>query len=232
VEYVNSVWQIGIIALVAGALIGALAYRLLAPAVKQADKIKTELDVTREELNSYKASVNQHFDKTSELVNDLTQNYVKVYQHLAEGAQTLGDSKTFTSLLEQHQGKVSIAVDDETNVTGKVVDDLVVDPVVTQATSVETVDEHAEPFTDEHARPFTDKDATGKDPVDSEDDTAKTATSSSSGNPGDSAEATEPVLNVDALEEVSENADIETGAEAGNAVPGDEEKTEVRTTTH
>ena len=42
-DYVNSVWQIGIIALVAGAMIGALAYRLLAPSVKQAEKTKSEL---------------------------------------------------------------------------------------------------------------------------------------------------------------------------------------------
>jgi hypothetical protein len=80
VEYLDSVWQIGIIALVAGVMIGALAYRLLAPSIKQADQIKSELDTARDELDSYKASVGQHFNKTSELVNDLTQNYVKVYQ--------------------------------------------------------------------------------------------------------------------------------------------------------
>ena len=223
-EYVYSVWQISIISLVAGAMIGVLAYRLLAPSVKQAAKIKTELDVTREELNSYKASVNQHFDKTSELVNDLTQNYVKVYQHLAEGAQTLGDSKAFTNLLEQHQGRVSIAVDDETSVTDKVADDLFVEPAVTPAMSVETVDEHAEPFTEANA--------SETDSVSSEFDSAKTDASGSSGDLGDSAEASEPVLNVDALEEVSENTDTEARAEAGSAVPEDEEKIEVRTTVH
>jgi uncharacterized membrane-anchored protein YhcB (DUF1043 family) len=71
VEYLDSVWQIGIIALVAGVMIGALAYRLLAPSIKQADQIKSELDTARDELDSYKASVGQHFNKTSELVNDL-----------------------------------------------------------------------------------------------------------------------------------------------------------------
>ena len=223
-EYVNSVWQIGVIALVAGALIGALAYRLLAPAVKQADKIKTELDVTREELNTYKASVDQHFHKTSELVNDLTQNYVKVYQHLAEGAQTLGDSKAFTSLLEQHQGKLSIAVDAETKVADKIVDDLSIDPAVTQATSEEPVDEHAEPFTDENPA--------AAEPVSLEHDTTKTGVSMTSENPVDSAEAREPVLNVEAIEEVSENADTEVRAEAGGAVPEGEEKIEGRITTH
>ncbi len=223
-EYLYSVWQISIISLIAGTMIGALAYRLLAPSVKQAGKIKTELDVAMEELDSYKTSVNQHFDKTSELVNDLTQNYVKVYQHLAEGAQTLGDSKTFTNLLEQHQGRVSIAVDDETIVTDKVVDDLMVEPVVTQATSVETVDEHEEPFTEANAGET--------DVVSSEFDTAKTDVSGSSGDLGDSAEAREPVLNVDALEEVNENDDTEARVEAGSAVPEDEEKIEVRTTMH
>ena len=220
-EYVYSLWQFSILALIVGAMIGALAYRLLAPSVKQTDKIKTELDQAREELNSYKASVNQHFSKTSELVNDLTQNYVKVYQHLAEGAQTLVDSKTFTNLLEQHQGRVSIAVDDETNVTDKVADDFSVDLA---ATPVETVEQHAEPITDVNTG--------GADPVSSEFDTTKTKTSRSSDDLDDSAEAREPVLNVDALEEVTENADIEAEAEADSAVPESEEKIEVRTTVH
>jgi hypothetical protein len=224
VENVHSVWQISIIALVAGVMIGALAYRLLAPSTKQAGKIKTELDAAREEMNGYKASVDQHFNKTSELVNDLTQNYVKVYQHLAEGAQTLGDSKTFTNLLEQHQGRVSIAVDDEENVTDKVADDLIVDPVVIQATSAETVDEHAAPFSDVNAG--------GTDPVSSEYDTAKTRATGSSDDLDDSVETGEPVLNVDALEEATENADIEARAEASSAVPEGEEKIEARTTKH
>ncbi len=143
---VNFVWQIGIIALVAGAMIGALAYRLFAPSVKQVDKIKSELDTAREELSCYKASVNSHFNKASELVNDLTQNYVKVYRHLAEGAQNLGDSSTLTNLLEQHQGKVLISVDDETNARDTIAGGGFVDSTVTQETPVEAVDEHAEPF--------------------------------------------------------------------------------------
>ncbi len=223
-EYVNSVWQISIISLVAGTMIGALAYRLFAPSVQKAGKIKTELDVAREELNSYKTNVNQHFNKTSELVNDLTQNYVKVYQHLAEGAQTLGDNKAFANLLEQHQGRVSIAVDDELVVTDKVTDDLMVEPVEPQAASMETVDEHAEPFSDVNTG--------GTDPVSPEHDAAETRVSKSSGNLDDPGEAREPVINVDALEEVTESADIEVQTEVGSAVPEGEEKAEVRTTVH
>lgn len=147
-ELINSVWQLGVIALLAGAMIGILAYRLLSSSQKEADKIKGELDAARKELSEYKTSVNQHFDKTSELVNDLTQNYVKVYQHLAEGAQTLGDSRTFTNLLEQHQGRVSIAVDEKTDAPVNETDDSIVDAAAASVASAQTVDEHAELFND------------------------------------------------------------------------------------
>ena len=90
-------------------------------------------------MANYKASVNQHFDKTSELVGDLTQSYVKVYQHLAEGSETLGGSKAFTNLLEQHQGKQLIAGDDDTIVADEIGDDLVGDA------AVEAADERFEP---------------------------------------------------------------------------------------
>lgn len=127
-DYGNAVWQIGILALIAGIMIGLLAYRHLGPSKKEAEKFRQELEDARTEMDSYKASVNQHFDKTSELVNDLTQNYVKVYQHLAEGAQSLGVSKSFDNLLEQHQGRVSIAVDVDTNAADVIADDSIVDP--------------------------------------------------------------------------------------------------------
>jgi uncharacterized membrane-anchored protein YhcB (DUF1043 family) len=116
VENIESIWQLGLLALAAGALIGALGYRLFAPSLTRADKLRSELEAARQELIDYKASVNSHFDKTSELVNDLTQNYVKVYQHLAEGAQTLGGSRQLNNLLEQQQGKVLLTVDDELTV--------------------------------------------------------------------------------------------------------------------
>ena len=121
-ELEYSIWQIGFIALVAGALIGALAYRFFAPSIKQADKVKSELDDARAELDNYKVGVSQHFDKTGELVNELAQNYVKVYKHLAEGAQALGAGKSFPELLEQ-QNKGMLDVDDEPGVVSSVTDD-------------------------------------------------------------------------------------------------------------
>lgn len=145
-EYANSVWQIGIIALVAGVLIGALVYRLLSSSDDEIEKIKSELDSMKRERDEYKANVNQHFDKTSDLVSDLTQDFVKVYQHLAEGAQSLGDSKALTDLLEQHQGKVSIAIGNETSVSDGAHGDAINETKEETDTPAVTIDEHIEPF--------------------------------------------------------------------------------------
>ncbi len=194
-DYASSVWQISIIALVAGAMIGALVYRLFSPSVKQAEKIKTDLHQVRGELASYKASVAQHFEKTSELVNDLTQNYVRVYQHLAEGAQTLGDNKAFPSLLEQHQGKISIAIDDTSNAVS---DDSRFDPAVTELSSREPVDEHAESFNSQGSEE--------PDPENLANDSTKTVTENLSDNLDDDAEGVEAVPSVDATEALTEKA--------------------------
>ncbi len=148
-EFKYSILLIGLITLAAGVLIGALAYRLLAPSVKKADKVKSELDDAKEELESYKAGVTQHFDKTAELVNDLAQNYVKVYQHLADGAQTLGASKSFKDLMEQHQGKAAIAVDEPSIDTEIVDESLTVEPVVEEEEVLATPVDYAGPSTEE-----------------------------------------------------------------------------------
>ena len=208
----TSVWQVAIIALVAGAIIGALAYRLFSPSVKQANKIKTDLEKAQGELASYKASVGQHFDKTSELVKDLTQNYVRVYQHLAEGAQTLGDNKTFPTLLEQHQDKVAIAIDDTDNA---VADDSRFDPAVMEVASSESVDEHAEPFSSQ-----------GNDepvPESLGNDSAKNAAVNLVENLDDAVEDVEAVLNADATEALIEKEDTGVLSEIGEAIPDDKE---------
>jgi len=55
----------------------------------QAEQLKGEKQALEEEFDEYKSSVAEHFEKTSEMLNGLTDNYVKVYQHLAEGSQAL-----------------------------------------------------------------------------------------------------------------------------------------------
>lgn len=136
------VWQIGLIAIVAGILIGALGYRFFAPSIKHAEEVQAELDKAREELDKYKADVSQHFDRTAELVNDLAQNYVNVYQHLADGAQTLGASKSFKELYGNGQVNPAIGLDERSDAEQEL------DSSEVQAsdkdTSTKSDDEHAD----------------------------------------------------------------------------------------
>lgn len=111
-ESIDPVWFFGAIALATGLLLGLLISRLLNPSTDDVEQLKAELESARTEMERYKASVNSHFNKTSELVNDLTQDYVKVYRHLAEGAQTLSDTGEFSHVLEQQKGRVLLSVED------------------------------------------------------------------------------------------------------------------------
>ena len=254
-DYINSIWQIGLIALAAGALIGALAHRLLAPSAKEADRARTERDNARDELKQYKASVNQHFDTTAELVNDLTQNYVKVYRHLAEGAQTLGDSKTLHNLLEQQPGKVAIAVDEQAatgagtpvvepaptpgvtpaqpNAQAETVDAADAEPSVesvpaSEAAPDEPVDEHAEPYIATATGAAPDAKPANEAPSTDEDAAAGESVTAGS-DPEKPDEAAKPVVNVEALEQAIEDAD---GPDPAKAADENREKTGVGATTH
>ncbi|MDA9981579.1 DUF1043 family protein [Gammaproteobacteria bacterium] len=107
----NSFWFVLIAAFAAGCVIGAVLYGALSHGTRDARKLKSDLEKSEAEFEAYKSSVSSHFSKTSELVNDLTQDYVKVYKHLAEGAQILGDPSGGMDLLEQ-QDKVLLSVAD------------------------------------------------------------------------------------------------------------------------
>jgi hypothetical protein len=117
---IEPVWLFGAIALLCGVFLGMLINRKMNPSVSDNNQLKADLDAARTEMERYKSSVNSHFNKTSDLVNELTQDYVKVYRHLAEGAQTLSDTREFTQVLDQPQGQVLITVEDSSNAAAEV----------------------------------------------------------------------------------------------------------------
>ncbi len=81
-----------IAALTAGILIGALLVHLLhrrSSGVNRdrAEQLALEVEETRVELEANRDDVSRHFEQTSELFRDLTQQYSRLYSHLAEGAR-------------------------------------------------------------------------------------------------------------------------------------------------
>ena len=177
------IWLFAAGALVGGGVIGAIVYRNLAPGTKKTDDLKAELDAARLEMETYKTSVNGHFDKTAQLVNELTQDYVKVYKHLAEGAQALGEGRDFANVLEQHQGKVLISVDSDKNVQEAIVSEVPVDAQEMRETPRES---SAVPDQEIEQESIT----AGNEDIDARDEKSESA------EPG---EKKEPVINIDNL---------------------------------
>ena len=87
------VWNVDVLlALAAGVVAGAGILFLLLRRAGSADReraelLATELEETREELESHREEVAKHFGQTSELFRDLTDQYSRLYAHLAEGAR-------------------------------------------------------------------------------------------------------------------------------------------------
>lgn len=66
-----------------GLLVGYFAF----PIMRQAKRLRAELEQLRQEHETYKADVKEHFRQTADLVGEMTRTYATVYDHLAGGAR-------------------------------------------------------------------------------------------------------------------------------------------------
>jgi len=73
----------------AGLILGAGLLYWLMPARRQGSRLIRERDEARNALNQYRDRVDHHFLETADLVNELTQTYRSVHQHLSRGARSL-----------------------------------------------------------------------------------------------------------------------------------------------
>jgi uncharacterized membrane-anchored protein YhcB (DUF1043 family) len=81
-------WVLAGVCVALGMLLGGGLVTLLS---KRPSKtaLQQKLDIVQTEFEAHKETVNDHFVTTSELVNELTESYVKVYKHLSDGAAQL-----------------------------------------------------------------------------------------------------------------------------------------------
>jgi hypothetical protein len=56
---------------------------------RRVQELESKLAEAQRRYEAQQASVEKHFEKTSDLFRDLTENYTALYGHLAEGARTL-----------------------------------------------------------------------------------------------------------------------------------------------
>jgi uncharacterized membrane-anchored protein YhcB (DUF1043 family) len=97
---------------------------------RQREELQSKLESTQKELIDYKQEVTSHFVKTSTLVNNLTESYKAVHEHLAGGAKVLCDSQFQVKKLNIEDVKL---IDEKTETP--------VPPPVTAFASASTIDE-------------------------------------------------------------------------------------------
>lgn len=82
-------WEYGIIGLVVGLFIGALLMRFGSKKLREQHAVQYELEKTRAELQDHKQELSNHFAKSAELLNEMTNSYRELYQHMAQSSQHL-----------------------------------------------------------------------------------------------------------------------------------------------
>ncbi len=92
-----------------GVIIGAALSKILnrGPSVSE---LQQKLEESQDQLDQYRKDVDKHFQTTAELVNNLTQSYRAVHEHLSQGAQKLThhsagntlESTQFKALSDSH----------------------------------------------------------------------------------------------------------------------------------
>ncbi len=79
----------GVLCFAAGVVTGAGLLFWLLPARRQAGQLIRDRDEARQALNHYRDKVDDHFLQAADLVNDMTQAYRSVHEHLSKGVQVL-----------------------------------------------------------------------------------------------------------------------------------------------
>lgn len=108
----TSIWLTGMLFTAIGAVAGSAITYLVVARHGRTRKLQQELDQLKDRFTDYRDQVTQHFMRTSELVQEMTQSYRAVYEHLALGAQNLCGGQIESPRAEGTKAS-SIAGDDE-----------------------------------------------------------------------------------------------------------------------
>ena len=94
-----SIWFIAIGSLSVGIVIGIAFTKRLGTDAARVQHLEERLESMSESHLEYRNNVSEHFNVTSGLISQMTNNYKKVYEHLAIGAQDLCSNQVAEKLL-------------------------------------------------------------------------------------------------------------------------------------
>ena len=93
------IWLTGIGCLALGVILGVLFSKRAGVNSTRIKELESQIIAMEERHEQYKGDVSEHFDVSSELIQQLTQSYRDVYQHLAMGAQDLCTAEVANKML-------------------------------------------------------------------------------------------------------------------------------------
>lgn len=79
----------GLCCLLAGGILGALVHSKRSNSEQKNRDLEAHLHQKQDEIKQYRQDVTEHFVKTSDLLNNLTETYRDIHNHLANSASTL-----------------------------------------------------------------------------------------------------------------------------------------------
>lgn len=91
------------IGVIGGFAAGFYVSRLIDENKKKCEKLENQLNDAKNEMTSYKQNVTDHFVKTSNLVNNMTDSYRAIYDHMSDGAKSLCSKSMIDSPAAQYQ---------------------------------------------------------------------------------------------------------------------------------
>jgi len=108
-------WLTGIGCLIVGIAIGYLVAGRINTTPNKVTELEQKLQDLQRNHAHYRDEVSDHFNTTAELVQQMTDSYKDVYQHLASGAQDLCSTDVASKLLPTSNDGVfgAVAHDDE-----------------------------------------------------------------------------------------------------------------------
>ena len=93
-------WAVGLITFAFGIVCGIGVAYLVPGNRRRTQELENKVNSLQQEYDSYHEQVGQHFLKTSELVEKMTESYRDVYEHLATGSQALCQTPVNTPRLD------------------------------------------------------------------------------------------------------------------------------------
>lgn len=107
-------WVTGIVCLALGLVAGiAVARRMNGSTPTKVSELETRIQELQRDHAQYREHVSEHFDTTAELVQQMTESYRDVYQHLANGAQDLCTEDVAGKLLPAREQSLFYGSDDD-----------------------------------------------------------------------------------------------------------------------